>query len=95
MTDQNRNDDERKKEAPSGHSAPIDPPVPDEERYRLDRDRERTGVTDAGRTSGGGSLGHVQPDKVEREAPLRNNADHRKSDEPTLPSNDASLNTKI
>jgi hypothetical protein len=95
MTDQNRNDDERKKEAPSGHSAPIDPPVPDEERYRLHRDRERAGVTDAGRTSGGGSLGHVQPDKVEREAPLRNNADDRKSDEPTLPSNDASLNTKI
>jgi hypothetical protein len=96
MTDQNRNDDDRKKEAPSGHSQPIDPPVPDEERYRLDTNAgRRGGVTDAGRTSGGGSLGHVQPEKVEREAPLRNNADDRKSDEPTLPSNDASLNTKI
>ena len=27
---------------------------------------------DAGRTSGGGSLGHDQPDDVRREAPIRN-----------------------
>ena len=67
------------------------------------RDRDRTDSTpggrtppqDVGRTSGGGSLGHVQPDKVTRDAPLRNNADERDSDEPTLPSNDATLNTKI
>jgi hypothetical protein len=50
---------------------------------------------DAGRTSGGGSLGHTQPERVEREGPLRNNADKREDDEPTLPSNDATLNTKI
>jgi hypothetical protein len=50
---------------------------------------------DAGRTSGGGSLGHVQPDKVEREAPLRNNPDTRDSDDPTMPANDSSLRTKI
>lgn len=34
------------------------------------RDR---GVSDAGRTSGGGSLGHRQPDDVENEGPIRNN----------------------
>ena len=50
---------------------------------------------DAGRTSGGGSLGHVQPDDVTREAPLRNNAEPRESDEPTLPSRDATVNIKI
>jgi hypothetical protein len=58
-------------------------------------DGEQAGVRDAGRTSGGGSLGHIQPERVEREAPLRNNADEREDDEPTLPSNDATLNTKI
>jgi hypothetical protein len=58
-------------------------------------ERDRDSIRDAGRTSGGGSLGHVQPDRVEREAPLRNNADERENDEPTLPSNDATLNTKI
>jgi hypothetical protein len=57
--------------------------------------RERRPPRDAGRTSGGGSLGHVQPERVEREAPLRNNADERPDDEPALPSNDATLNTKI
>ena len=59
------------------------------------RDPQDHDNRDVGRTSGGGSLGHVQPDKVTREAPLRNNAEKRKSDEPTLPSNDATVRTKI
>jgi hypothetical protein len=59
------------------------------------RPSRRPGISDAGRTSGGGSLGHVQPDDVEREGPLRNNAERRENDEPTLPANDAALNTKI
>jgi hypothetical protein len=62
---------------------------------RTEQHSERKPARDAGRTSGGGSLGHVQPARVEREAPLRNNADERPDDEPTLPSNDATLNTKI
>ena len=90
MNERNRNE-----HATSGHSQPIDPAAQEP--------RDDTGTarpsgaanTDAGRTSGGGSLGHVQPDKVTREAPLRNNADKRESDEPTLPSNDATLRTKI
>ena len=86
---------ERNDHATSGHTQPVDPVA------REQRDQEGTdhpsspGSTDAGRTSGGGSLGHIQPDKVTREAPLRNNAEKRESDEPTLPSNDATLNTKI
>jgi hypothetical protein len=62
-------------------------------------DRERTESPspprDVGRTSGGGSLGHVQPDDVQREAPLRNNAEERETDEPTLPSKDATLRTEM
>ena len=51
-----------------------------------DGDRNRTPTPrDAGRTSGGGNLGHVQPERVEREGKLRNNADEREDDEPTLP----------
>ena len=74
----------------------IDPPVTDDERYRLDDQHgERGNVSDVGRTSGGGSLGHVQPERVEREAPLRNNADTRENDEPTMPSKESSLKTKI
>jgi len=88
-------DDRQQDEAPD-QTHPIDPPVGDDERYRLETERkERGGVTDVGRTSGGGSLGHVQPAKVEREAPVRNNADARESDEPALPSKESSLNTKI
>jgi len=86
-----QNDDRTNDDAPD-ETHPIDPPVDNDERYRLE---QQHGVTDAGRTSGGGSLGHVQPDKVQREAPLRNNAEHRKSDEPTMPSGDSSSNTKI
>ena len=89
------NEQNRKNHATRGHTQPVDPAA------REPRDDSGTarpsgaGTRDAGRTSGGGSLGHVQPDKVTREAPLRNNAEKRDSDEPTLPSNDATLNTKI
>jgi len=88
---------DRRDEATSGHTQPIDPPVADEERYELDdTGAAPTGGTDAGRTSGGGSLGHAQPEKVEREAPLRNNPEGRRpGDEPTMPSRESSLNTKI
>lgn len=57
MTDRERKDSENNEPAP-----PIDPPVPDEERYQLETDTRSKG-SDAGRTSGGGSLGHVQPDE--------------------------------
>jgi len=88
--------DDRQQDDTPDQTHPIDPPVPENERYRLNTEgQDRGSVTDVGRTSGGGSLGHVQPDKVEREAPLRNNADTRESDEPTLPSKESSLNTKI
>jgi hypothetical protein len=59
---------------------------------------------DVGRTSGGGSLGHVQPDDVTREAPIRNQAEKRPSErddafdqdeDPVMPANDSTLNTKI
>jgi hypothetical protein len=81
--------------ATSGHSQPIDPAAREPQDDGAPARPSGGGNTDAGRTSGGGSLGHVQPDKVTREAPLRNNAEKRDSDEPTLPSNDATLNTKI
>jgi hypothetical protein len=75
---------------------PIDPPLSEDERYRLYRARAgESGVGDVGRTMGGGSLGHTAPDRVEQEAPLRNNADDRTSDEPTLPSREPSVHTKI
>jgi len=50
---------------------------------------------DVGRTSGGGNLGHVQPDRLTGQVPLRNNAESREDDETTMPSNDSTLNTKI
>lgn len=88
-------DDRRPQDAPE-EQHPIDPPVGDDERYQLEETRrEKGGVTDVGKTSGGGSLGHVQPERVEREAPLRNNPEAREDDEPALPSNDATLKTKI
>lgn len=88
--------DDRKPEETPDHPHPIDPPPADDEQYRLGADRShRDQASDAGKTSGGGSLGHIQPDRVEREAPLRNNAEKRDDDEPTMPSKDASLNTKI
>jgi hypothetical protein len=65
---------------------------------------------DVGRTSGGGSLGHVQPSDVREETPIRNNADERPKDphgvsdrdgerdttsDPVMPADDSTLNTKI
>lgn len=65
-----------------------------------------TRPTDAGRTSGGGSLGHSPVDDVQEEAPLRNNATERNrathrtnvdnsNDDPVMPSDDSTLNKKI
>ena len=58
--------------------------------------------TDAGRTSGGGSLGHDQPRDAADPAPIRNDAGRRDDtggvhevDDPVMPSNDSTLNTKI
>ena len=67
------------------------------------------GPTDAGRTSGGGSLGHDQPGRVAEETPIRNDPrareDERARDErdgrpreqndPVMPADDSALNTKI
>jgi hypothetical protein len=55
---------------------------------------------DAGKTSGGGSLGHDQPKDVADQTNIRNQAGRRKdtgrqSDDPALPENDATLKTKI
>ena len=49
---------------------------------------------DVGRTTGGGSLGHDQPETVKRETPLRNNATGSDRD-PVMPQDDATLKTKI
>lgn len=59
-------------------------------------------VIDDGHSSGGGSLGHDQPETVEEETPTRNstegdetrNAAGSESDL-VMPSDDATLNTKI
>lgn len=68
--------------------------MPDIDRDRANVESTQRGddkaPTDAGRTSGGGSLGHDQPDEVRRDTPIRN-AD----DDPVMPSNDQTLNTKI
>jgi hypothetical protein len=58
------------------------------------RDQPEGDLDDAGRTSGGGSLGHDQPKKVKREAPPRNNATGSDRD-PVMPQDDATLKTKI
>lgn len=80
------NDDRQRDDTPD-ETHPIDPPVSDDERYRLDPSGKTGGtVTDVGRTGGGGSLGHVQPENVERDGPSRNNVERREDDEPTLPS---------
>ena len=62
-------------------------------------DQKREGVeaeqpTDAGRTTGGGSLGHDQPEKVKRDTPLRNNATDDDRD-PVMPKDDATLKIRI
>ena len=58
---------------------------------------------DVGRTSGGGSLGHDQPSNVAEETPIRNQANERPKqhrdatdpDDPVMPADDSTLNTKI
>ena len=59
--------------------------------------------TDAGKTSGGGSLGHDQPEDVADQTPIRNHppsrpdevALRRDNSAPVMPADDSSLNTKI
>jgi hypothetical protein len=54
-------------------------------------------ATDAGRTSGGGNLGHDQPPDVEEQTNTRNsgrNADRSRTD-PVMPADDSTPNTKI
>jgi hypothetical protein len=64
------------------------------------------GANDVGKTSGGGSLGHHQPDKVTRDGPIRNDPTHRDDDragerghepssDPVMPADDSTLNTRI
>ena len=48
---------------------------------------------DAGRTGGGGSSGHDQPEPVKRETPTRNATGSE--DDPVMPADDATLKTKI
>jgi hypothetical protein len=60
---------------------------------------------DAGKTSGGGNLGHDQPHDVADQTPIRNHppshddAHGRRRDEgesdPVMPSDDSTLRTKI
>ena len=54
---------------------------------------EESDAEDVGRTGGGGSLGHDQPETVKRDTPVRN-ATGAKSD-PVMPADDATLNTRI
>jgi hypothetical protein len=49
--------------------------------------------TDAGRTAGGGSSGHDQPEKVKRDTPLRNATGSE--DDPVMPADDATQKIKI
>jgi hypothetical protein len=55
--------------------------------------RGHTKAEDVGRTSGGGSLGHDQPDDVKRDTPLRNATGSDR--DPVMPADDATLKTKI
>ncbi len=57
---------------------------------------------DAGKTSGGGSLGHDQPKDVADQTNIRNQAGRREDTgrqkdhtDPVMPDDDATLNTKI
>ena len=56
-------------------------------------DDDVNGPTDAGRTAGGGSSGHDQPDDVKRDTPTRNATGSE--DDPVMPADDATLKTKI
>lgn len=64
--------------------------------------------SDAGRTSGGGNLGHDQPRDVADQTPLRNDPraredapsrdkldERRQERDPVMPADDSTLNTKI
>lgn len=53
--------------------------------------------SDAGRTSGGGSLGHRQPPDTEEQAPIRNNPTPRSAepDEDDVRPGGPALNVKI
>lgn len=55
--------------------------------------RGRTKDEDVGRTTGGGSLGHDQPDTVKRDTPIRNATGSDR--DPVMPADDATLKTKI
>jgi hypothetical protein len=57
-------------------------------------------VIDDGHTSGGGSLGHDQPEQVEQDTPTRNSTDPEEprnavESDPVMPSDDSTLNTRI
>lgn len=62
-------------------------------------------ATDVGKTSGGGSLGHDQPPDVTREGPIRNQREREPEprtgepqdapEDPVMPANDSTLNTRI
>ena len=64
--------------------------MPDQERERIETEHP----ADAGRTTGGGNLGHDQPEEVKRDTPLRNNATGSDRD-PVMPNDDATLKVKI
>jgi hypothetical protein len=68
--------------------------VADTDRVPGQREPDVQAPADAGRTSGGGNLGHNQPDKVRRDLPIRNNATGDDND-PVMPQDDATLKTKI
>ena len=67
----------------------------------IDRESTRTSgqPRDAGRTSGGGSLGHDQPKDVADQTNIRNQSGRRedtgRQKDPVMPDDDATLNTKI
>ena len=71
----------------------------------IERGDEQTAGTsqvprDAGKTSGGGSLGHDQPKDVADQTNIRNQAGRREDtgrqkDDPVMPDDDQSLPTKI
>jgi len=54
---------------------------------------------DAGKTSGGGSLGHDQPKDVADQTNIRNQSGRRedtgRQKDPVMPDDEATLNTKI
>ena len=65
----------------------------DRKRALNDREPSERVPVDAGRTSGGGSLGHDQPADVRRDLPIRNATGDE--NDPVMPQDDATLKTKI